>query len=270
MHQVLPFPNCLKIPWFNKGSFTFPNTPPASELGARSLSLITGSGTEIHHVPLEEFGGSRQSTAPSSPNVQYSQTLPAGSLRPTGKPFRTTSSTATSIVNPAYVPDSLQMTDANSSGGDDSRFRVNRISSTQLNAPVGSLSASNFGGEMIPEDGTLELRNVVNKMGDGGSSGGPNEIIPNQFMQPRRSSLAQGLGGGRKKSVTLPKEFDYLSELDDHAATVYGKNFAYYTREALPRMDNYKNLTAMEQAIRPSLDELRSEAMYAKVGFLYL
>ncbi|CAL8122010.1 unnamed protein product [Orchesella dallaii] len=150
------------------------------------------------------------------------------------------------------------MTDANNS---DSRFRVNRISSSQLHgAPP--IAGSNFGGEVIPEDGTLEINNVMNKMGDGGGS--PAEIIPNQFMQPRRSSLAQGLGGGRKKSVTLPKEFDYINELEDQHATVYGKNFAYYTREALPRMDNYKNLASVANASRPTLDELRSEAMYAK------
>lgn len=153
------------------------------------------------------------------------------------------------------------MTDAS---GDAPRFRVDRINSNVLHGPPQVSANSNFGGEMIPEDGTLEIHNAANKMGDSGG-GGPAEIIPNQFMQPRRSSLAQGLGGGRKKSVTLPKEFDYASELDD-AATVYGKNFAYYTREALPRMDNYKNLTSADQVIRPSLDELRSEAMYNKVS----
>lgn len=238
-------------------------------MGARSLSLITGSGNGIHHVPLEEIGESRSSTEPSSPNFQYSNTLPANiSLKPYPGSARSGNSTATSIVNPAYVPDNLEMTDVRNSGGggsanDDSRFRVNRISSSQLQAPPPVSSQSNFGGEMIPEDGTLEINNAVNKMVDGG--GGPAEIIPNQFMQPRRSSLAQGLGGGRKKSVTLPKEFDYLSELEDHAETVYGKNFAYYTREALPRMDNYKNISSAAQVVRPTLDELRSEAMYAKV-----
>jgi len=86
--------------------------------------------------------------------------------------------------------------------------------------------------------------------------------IPNLNLQPRRSSLAQGLGGGRKKSVSLPKEFDY----EEENGTVYGKSLAYYTREALPKMDNYKNLQDMEMCARPTLDELRSEAMYAKVN----
>ena len=94
-------------------------------------------------------------------------------------------------------------------------------------------------------------------------------------MQPRRSSLAQGLGGGRKKSVSLPKEFEYADDDDDADGggggelvnpTVYGKNFNYYTREALPVMDNYKNLSSVTGGTRPTLDELRSEAMYAKVS----
>lgn len=248
----------VKIPWFKKGSFTFPNTPPApGELGARSLSLITGSGAGIQHVPLEEISGSRSSTAPSSPNLHYTNT--AVSHRPGANNLpRQTISSSNALVNPAYMPNAG---DEGMSEGD-SRFRVNRISSSQLQSPPPVLSESSFGGEMIPEDGTLELNNAVNKLGDGGA---PAEIIPNQFMQPRRSSLAQGLGGGRKKSVTLPKDFDYLSELQDQNATVYGKNFAYYTREALPRMDNYKNLASIAHASRPTLDELRSEAMYAKV-----
>jgi hypothetical protein len=83
-------------------------------------------------------------------------------------------------------------------------------------------------------------------------------------MQPRRSSFAQGLGGGRKKSVTLPRDFDYVDASNDR--TIYGKNFSYYTREALPAMDNYRNVFDSAGGLnRPTLDELRSEAMYMKV-----
>jgi len=146
-----------------------------------------------------------------------------------------------------------------------SRFRVNRINSTQLSQS--SPPTSGGFGETIPEDSTLEIN----------SSGVPNSAIPNQFMQPRRSSIAQGLGGGRKKSVQLPKDFDYTGEYEssiannkDHENTVYGKTFAYYTREALPKLDHYKNMASVGNVTRPTLDELRSEAMYAKVKMIKL
>lgn len=146
------------------------------------------------------------------------------------------------------------MSDLNNSDADDaSRFRVNRISSGQLTQPPGILRTPGFETTTIPEDGNYD-------------TSAPALHIPNLHMQPRRSSLAQGLGGGRKKSVSLPKEFEYPEDEQDGEVanpTVYGKNFNYYTREALPVMDNYKNL-AVTSGLRPTLDELRSEAMYSK------
>jgi hypothetical protein len=144
------------------------------------------------------------------------------------------------------------MADSNGAGlGDDSRFRVNRINSAQLqNNAHGGGQIQHAGA--IPEDREMSHIDMVS--------------IPNLALQPRRFSLAQGLGGGRKKSVSLPKEFDYEEDgAEDGSPTVYDKSLAYYTREALPKMDNYKNLQSMELSARPTLDELRSEAMYAKV-----
>lgn len=145
-------------------------------------------------------------------------------------------------------------------GDEPSRFRVNRIQSSQLhNAPpvVGTYISTT-----IPEDLPMTINVGGCLPNNMDSSNDVGDHYPNQNMRPRRSSLAQGLGGGRKKSVSLPKEFDYLAESD---ATVYGKNFAYYTREALPNMDNYKNILGGGGNMgRPTLDELRSEAMYAK------
>lgn len=134
-------------------------------------------------------------------------------------------------------------------GEQDSRFRVNRINSTQLHHNIQNSLGMDAS---IPEDSELT-----------------NQAIANLALQPRRSSLVQGLGGGRKKSVSLPKEFDYLDE-EDESSTVYNKNFAYYTREALPKMDNYKNIVStVFDSGRPTMDELRSEAMYAKVRNLF-
>jgi hypothetical protein len=147
-------------------------------------------------------------------------------------------------------------------GDEPSRFRVNRIQSSQLYHSPNQPVVGTYISTTIPEDLPLSI-NMTTPITDG-ISGDGESMYPNQHMRPRRSSLAQGLGGGRKKSVALPKDFDYLSENDK---TVYGKNFAYYTREALPSMENYKNILGGAGGMnRPTLDELRSEAMYAKVG----
>jgi len=148
----------------------------------------------------------------------------------------------------------FEMADLN--GTDEgSRFRVNRINSSQLPNPFYRIGGTGVQGT-IPED--QEMTNIVSI-----------QQQPPQRQQ-RSASIAQGLGGGRKKSVSLPKEFDY--EDGDGGGggggpqTVYGKSIAYYTREALPKMDNYKNLQSNEICARPTMDELRSEAMYAKVS----
>jgi len=115
------------------------------------------------------------------------------------------------------------------------RFRIDRISST------------------IPEDGLADFTEPNNSSATDQKS--------NKTVKSRRSSSLFGLGGNRKKSVNLPNE---SQEDSPNYGTVYGRNFSYYTREALPVTENYMNKLDFSGGLqRPTLDELRSEALYA-------
>ncbi|KAK6643926.1 hypothetical protein RUM43_000191 [Polyplax serrata] len=46
--------------------------------------------------------------------------------------------------------------------------------------------------------------------------------------------------------------------------TKYAKSFRHFTREALPRMDNYRNIMSIHAAYRPTLDELHDATLHGK------
>ncbi|CAA9998676.1 unnamed protein product, partial [Nesidiocoris tenuis] len=52
---------------------------------------------------------------------------------------------------------------------------------------------------------------------------------------------------------------------DDEYLASYGKSFRHFTREALPRMDNYRNIMSIQAAARPTLEELHNETLHTKV-----
>lgn len=48
------------------------------------------------------------------------------------------------------------------------------------------------------------------------------------------------------------------------------KSFRQLTREALPRLDNYRNIMSVHVACRPTLDELHNYDFAEKVCIIYL
>ncbi|XP_030372574.1 bumetanide-sensitive sodium-(potassium)-chloride cotransporter isoform X2 [Scaptodrosophila lebanonensis] len=52
--------------------------------------------------------------------------------------------------------------------------------------------------------------------------------------------------------------------LDNEYDTKYGKSFRHFTREALPRLDNYRNMMSIQAAYRPTLDELHNATLVRK------
>ncbi|XP_065334078.1 bumetanide-sensitive sodium-(potassium)-chloride cotransporter isoform X1 [Cloeon dipterum] len=46
--------------------------------------------------------------------------------------------------------------------------------------------------------------------------------------------------------------------------TKYAKSFRHFTREALPRLDNYRNIMSIQAAYRPTLDELHNATVHGK------
>lgn len=59
-----------------------------------------------------------------------------------------------------------------------------------------------------------------------------------------------------------------LSAASDHEGydTRYAKSFIHFTREALPRLDNYRNIMSIQAAYRPTLEELHNATLHGKVG----
>lgn len=59
-----------------------------------------------------------------------------------------------------------------------------------------------------------------------------------------------------------------LSHTSDHDGydTRYARSFRHFTREALPRLDNYRNIMSIQAAYRPTLDELHNATLHGKVS----
>ena len=50
--------------------------------------------------------------------------------------------------------------------------------------------------------------------------------------------------------------------------TKYGKSLRHMTREALPRLDNYRNILSIQAGHRPTLDELHNSTIHEKVNII--
>ena len=63
-----------------------------------------------------------------------------------------------------------------------------------------------------------------------------------------------------------------LSIASDHDGydTRYAKSFIHFTREALPRLDNYRNIMSIQAAYRPTLEELHNATLHGMVGACFL
>lgn len=62
------------------------------------------------------------------------------------------------------------------------------------------------------------------------------------------------------------EELAELYDEEDDSPGSYVKSFRHFTREALPRMDNYRNIMSIQAAYRPTLDELHQATLHGKVG----
>lgn len=62
------------------------------------------------------------------------------------------------------------------------------------------------------------------------------------------------------------EELAELYDEEDDSPGSYVKSFRHFTREALPRMDNYRNIMSIQAAYRPTLDELHQATLHGKVS----
>lgn len=65
------------------------------------------------------------------------------------------------------------------------------------------------------------------------------------------------------------EELAELYDEEDDSPGSYVKSFRHFTREALPRMDNYRNIMSIQAAYRPTLDELHQATLHGKVKQFY-
>jgi hypothetical protein len=78
----------------------------------------------------------------------------------------------------------------------------------------------------------------------------------------RKFSLAGILS--RKRSSTLPQLEDFHQ--NQGTMGLYGKSLYRYTQDALPKMENYKDVMSIKAMQRPTIDELHEPSMRKKVG----
>ncbi len=92
-----------------------------------------------------------------------------------------------------------------------------------------------------------------------GEEYGESDPLQGEEEGSRRGSL----DNARPTSPTM-----LLSHTSDTSGydTRYAKSFRHFTREALPRLDNYRNIMSIQAAYRPTLDELHNSTLHGKVG----
>jgi hypothetical protein len=133
----------------------------------------------------------------------------------------------------------LELSDPNA------RFRVNRVDSVAAGMHS---DEANKGLSSLPEDSVLETNghaNMAFEEEDEEEDEARDELPP--ILTTRRPSAA------------------YLGTMGGGGGTQYGGALNQMTREALPRLDNYRNLMSITSGHRPTTDELRDTRAVNKV-----
>ncbi|XP_017956901.1 bumetanide-sensitive sodium-(potassium)-chloride cotransporter isoform X2 [Drosophila navojoa] len=126
---------------------------------------------------------------------------------------------------------------------------------------------TNIDGELL-EDDTFDATQLLNKQ------------QPRQQRQSIKSSFRDKDKPSRFKDLQTTTRFQVEPQneesdgsndsqeerelLDNEYDTKYGKSFRHFTREALPRLDNYRNMMSIQAAYRPTLDELHNATLVGK------
>lgn len=78
----------------------------------------------------------------------------------------------------------------------------------------------------------------------------------------------QVTGSGHSSDEEADDEAQDLldGQMDSNQDTKIYKSFRHFTREALPRLDNYRNILSIQAQNRPTLDELHNATLSQKVS----
>ncbi|XP_060804518.1 bumetanide-sensitive sodium-(potassium)-chloride cotransporter [Amyelois transitella] len=91
---------------------------------------------------------------------------------------------------------------------------------------------------------------------------------PSRFKDHPSATRFQMEDNRQDSNATEDSEGSGMESDDPLTATdtKYGKSFRHFTREALPRLDNYRNVLSLHAAPRPTLDELHNASLSRKPG----
>ncbi|CAL8122036.1 unnamed protein product [Orchesella dallaii] len=145
------------------------------------------------------------------------------------------------------------------------RFQVNRVDSvaTGHHTPVsptgGSSGPVNSGATLLGYkdygNGSVSPTPANGTRGDGRYSNGhvsPSPFNPSEGNNDEASKVESH--NTHNNTHTVTGSYD----------TKYAKSFRHFTREALPRLDNYRNMMSIQAAYRPTLDELHNITVHRK------
>ncbi|XP_068149884.1 bumetanide-sensitive sodium-(potassium)-chloride cotransporter isoform X2 [Drosophila tropicalis] len=126
---------------------------------------------------------------------------------------------------------------------------------------------TNIDGELL-EDDTFDATQMLNKQ----QPRQQRQSIKSSFRDKDKPSRFKDLQTTTRFQVDpLNNESDDSNDsqeerelLDNEYDTKYGKSFRHFTREALPRLDNYRNMMSIQAAYRPTLDELHNATLVGK------
>ncbi|XP_059486836.1 solute carrier family 12 member 1 [Neocloeon triangulifer] len=91
-------------------------------------------------------------------------------------------------------------------------------------------------------------------------------------FQVNRVDTTNADEGEMQKLTSNPDQDDQPDAADMSTGydTKYAKSFRHFTREALPRLDNYRNIMSIQAAYRPTLDELHNATVHGKPAQTHL
>ncbi|CAF4829096.1 unnamed protein product [Pieris macdunnoughi] len=89
---------------------------------------------------------------------------------------------------------------------------------------------------------------------------------PSRFKDQPSATRFQMEAEQEEGSESEGSGMDSDDPLTTQTDTKYGRSFRHFTREALPRLDNYRNVMSLHAAPRPTLDELHNASLSRKPG----
>lgn len=91
-----------------------------------------------------------------------------------------------------------------------------------------------------------------------------------QTNEVELKSIVSGTKRTRFQVNLVDSETPTRIRLDSMSDENKYKSFRQLTREALPRLDNYRNIMSVQVACRPTLDELHNSDLAEKVCYINL